>query len=512
MPALIAGAGLLLAAAGGALAAAEGHPAQIERIGGNYPVNAGAADPIDLNAHNSPALARNPTDDDEVVIANRIDSPLFSCALHVSADGGATFSQTPIPVPPGEEPKCFAPDVTFDAAGTMYMSFVTLRGPGNVPHAVWLVTSRDGGRSLGAPRRIAGELAFQVRLAAHPSVPGLLHMTWLQARATATLAFPEPGYPIVASSSADGGLTWSEPVQVNDPRRLRVVAPVPAVLENGDLLVTFLDLREDRLDYEGGHRGVGGPPYPGNWSLVAARSAGGSFTEHVVSDAVIPTERFVVFLPPYPSLAIAPDDGRIYAAFHDGRAGDADVLLWSSADGRTWSNPARVNDTPPGDGSAQYLPAVDAAANGRVDVIYYDRRADAALNEVSYQASFDRGATFTRRVRLNDEPIDPRVGFGTERGLPDLGSRLAVLSAPGGAMAVWTDTRAGTPESKKQDLMRAFVRVRPPVPGLSSRAAAAARLGAAVAALAGAGLIVRAALRLLRPAAPPLGASPRGDA
>lgn len=499
LPALLAGTGLLLAAAGGALVASgAAQPARVERVGGNYPVNAGAGDLIDLHAHNSPAVARNPIEDDEVVIANRIDSPLFSCALHVSSDGGATFSQTPIPVPPGEEPKCFAPDVAFDAAGTMYLSFVTLRGSGNVPHAVWLVTSRDGGRTLGAPRRVAGELAFQVRLATHPRTPGLLYMTWLQARATATLSFPEAGYPIVAARSDDGGVTWSEPVQVNDPRRLRVVAPVPAVSFDGDLLVVFLDLKEDRLDYEGGHRGIGGPPYPGTWSLVAARAAGGSFEEHVVSDAITPIERFIVFLPPYPTVTIAPTDGRIYTAFHDGRSGDADVLLWSSRDGRAWSSPVRVNDTPSRDGSDQYLPAIDTAPTGRLDVVYYDRRADHDLNEVSYQASFDGGATFTPRVLLSEQPMDPRVGFGAERGLPDLGSRLAVLSAARGAMAVWTDTRAGTPESKKQDLMRALVRVFPPTPGPSPGAATLVRVGAGCTALAGSVLIGRGARRWLR--------------
>ena len=488
-------------------------PLRIARVGGNYPVNAGAGDPLDLNAHNSPALAANPVDPSEVVIANRVDSPLFSCALHVSSDGGATFSQTPIPVPAGEEAKCFAPDVVFDAAGTMYMSFVTLRGPGNVPHAVWLVTSDDGGRTLTPPRRVGGGLAFQVRLAAHPSVPRELYMTWLQASATATLAFPEPGNPILAARTTDGGQAWSEPVQVNQPARLRVVAPVPAATRSGDLYVVFVDLKDDRLDYEGAHGGAGGPPYPGTWSLIAARGDASlsGFSEHVISDGITPAERFIVFLPPFPALALAPDDERLYAAFTDGSSGDADVMLWSSSDGRAWAGPTRVNDTPPADGTAQYLPAIDALSDGRVDVVYYDRRADRDLNEVSFQTSFDAGRSFSRRVRLSDEPFDPRVGFGAERGLPDLGSRLAVLSAPGGAMAVWTDTRAGTPESKKQNLMRAFVSVVPPAPGLSPGAAVVARLAMALAALSGTGIVAYCVLRRLRLGPAALGSSQEGE-
>ena len=53
-----------------------------------------------------------------------------------------------IPEPKGEGGKCFNPDVAFGADGTLTLSFVTLKGPGNVPHAVWASTSKDGGRTL----------------------------------------------------------------------------------------------------------------------------------------------------------------------------------------------------------------------------------------------------------------------------------------------------------------------------------------------------------------------------
>lgn len=55
------------------------------------------------------------------------------------------------------------------------------------------------------------------------------------------------------------------------------------------------------------------------------------------------------------------------------------------------------------------------------------------------------------------------VGSGSERGLPDLGSRLALVSTDERALAVWTDTRAGTQASNEQDLVRALVEVVPPV-------------------------------------------------
>jgi hypothetical protein len=83
-------------------------------------------------------------------VVNRVDSPRFSCALHLSADAGATWRARAIPFPAGEEapPWCFAPGAAFGADGTLYVSFVTLRGTGNVPNAVWITSSVDGGRRL----------------------------------------------------------------------------------------------------------------------------------------------------------------------------------------------------------------------------------------------------------------------------------------------------------------------------------------------------------------------------
>ena len=261
-----------------------------EALGGNLPVNAGATDLADINAHNSPTVVRNPVEANNVVVANRIDSPAFSCGLHLSFDGGASWASRALPVPAGEEPKCYAPDLAFGADGTLYVLFVTLQGEGNLPHAAWTVASADGGRALTEPRRALGPLAFQARLTADPGRAGQLYLTWLQARSTATLGFPESGYPVMAARSDDGGATWSAPRPVSGPSRLRVVAPSPATGPSGHLFVAYLDLGDDRLDYEGAHEGQGGDPYEGPWRLVLARSADGGATwaESVIDDGLVP--------------------------------------------------------------------------------------------------------------------------------------------------------------------------------------------------------------------------------
>lgn len=504
MPGLV-GAGLVLLGAGAMLVSAafedSDHVPRVARSGGNLPVNAGANDLRDVSAHNSPTVVANPRRPANVVAANRLDLPRFSCALHVSFDHGAQWRQTPIPLPPGEEPKCYAPDVAFASDGTLYLSFVTLRGTGNVPHAVWVAHSRDGGRTLSRPVKARGRLAFQVRLLADPAIPGRLYLTWLQGSQVAQYAFPNTGNPIYAARSDDGGRSWSAPGRVSSPARERVVAPSAAIGPDG-LYVLYLDVGDDRLDYAGGHGGRGGRPYSGPWQLVLARSrdGGASWAETVVEPRLVPTERFIVFIPPFPSLAIDPGSGRIYAAFQDGRLGDPDVRLWASSNGgRSWRS-VRVNDTPERDRTAQYRPKLAVAPHGRLDVVYYDRRNDPrnVRTEVSLQSSVDGAQSFSRRLRLTERPFDPGVGFGSERGLPDMGSRLGLLSTNTHALAVWTDTRAGTRISLKQDLGSQLVVFAPPAGGWDPALRDTLRYGGLAVVLAGLLLPVGWALRRRR--------------
>ena len=506
-PRLIVGVALIVLGVGAALVprAVDQDP-EASRADGNKPVNAGGFDLADISANNSPTLARNPRDARELAVSNRIDSPRFSCALHVSRDGGRRWSPIAIPIPRGEEPKCFAPDVAYGADGTMFLVFVTLKGLGNVPNAVWLSRLERGGDGLSRPVRLVGKLSFQVRLVADPVKPDRLYLTWLKASDVALYQFTQPGNPVSFMRSDDGGRSWGRPVEVSAPELERVVAPSLAVGPRGALHVLYLDLADDRLDYHGAHRGQGGAPYPGPWRLVSARSADGgrTWTNALVEPRLKPIERFLVFLPAFPSLAADRASGRIYASFHDGRLGDPDVFLWTSSDGgRSWSDARRINDTRRRDGTTQYMPKVAVAPDGRLDVLYYDRRRDARdrRNDVSLQSSFDRGESFSGALRLSERPFDSKIGFGNDRDLPDIGSRLGLLSADGDAFAVWTDTRAGTEASRKQDIVGARVAFSRPA-ALSEPVDAALRYGGVALALLGLALIVSSVARSRRRAKP----------
>jgi hypothetical protein len=500
------GVGIALVAVGASVviwSALAGTAAPARVLGGDRPVDEGASDPGDLSAHNSPTVVRNPRDRRNLVVTGRVDSPDFSCSVHVSVDGGAHWTRTAVPIPRGAGRKCYAADAVFGRDGSLHVSYATLRGVANAPRAVWVVTSRDGGRTLDTPRRVAGPLAFQARIAADPAAPRRLYVTWLQALDVGNLKFPAPGNPIRVARSDDGGATWQRPVSVNDPRRRRVLAPSAAVGPRGELYVLYLDVRGDRLDYEGAHEGSAGPPYPGHFALVLARSRDGGATwgESIVDDAIVPIERFIPFLPPFPSLAVDRGSGRVYAGFHDGRLGSPDVWVWSLAPGAaSWSAPARVNDTSRSDGSWQYLPQLAVAPGGRLDVLYYDRRADrhGVRNSVSLQSSFDAGRTFGPHATLSSRSFDSRIGFGSERGLPTLGSRLGLVSGRSEAYAVWSDTRAGSDASSKQDLVAA--EVAPGRPGVAPGTAERLGRGGFALVLGGLAALVLAARRSRRSA------------
>ena len=402
-------------------------------------------------AQNSPSLAADPRDRRFLALANRLDAPDFGCALQVSGDGGRGWvpAKPIVKLPAGAE-KCYAPEVAFDSGGVLYYLFVGLKGRGNEPMGVFLTTSADRARTFTHPRRVLGPFNFMVRMAIDPDAGprGRIHLVWLAANSDPGLgSLPTPPNPILSAHSDDGGKTFSKPVQVSDPRRQRVVAPALALGPGHTVHVAYYDLGGDAVDYQG----LEGPTWDGRWSLVVSSSPDGgrSFGRGVIVDAaVVPPERvMLIFTMPPASLAAGPR-GELFAAWHDARNGDWDVFVARSGGGsRSWGAPHRVNDDKVDNGRHQYLPRLAVAPDGRLDVVFYDRRggADNVLNHVFYSSSSDGGRHFSPNRRLTTKASDSRSGQRyvgpAAKDLVDFGSRLALLSWDDRVVAAWTDTR-----------------------------------------------------------------------
>lgn len=450
-PALAAVAGLLAVlavVAGGLSGGAADASAQ---VGANVFVNEDG--PIDAN--NSPTVARNPTRPANVVVAHRLDLPGFGAFLQISDDGGRAWQTTELPLPAGKD-RPFAADVAFAPDGTLFVSYVNLTGNGNRPDNLWVARSDDGGRSLSEPVLVAGALSFQARIAVDQE--SVVHVTWLKVADVAPYAIVAYPSPVVASHSTDGGRTFSEPVEVSDPDRTLVAAPSSTIDSDGNLVVLYQDFKDDNRDF----RNLDGPVYEDTFALVAtvSRDGGKTFSPGVEVNAdLVPTRRFLVFLPEFPAVAAGPG-GAVYASWADGRNGDLDVFVSRSGDGgTTWGKPVRVNDNRLDDGTDQYMPRLSVAPGGRVDVLFFDRRRDPSnILMDAYLGVSDDGGTSFDNVRVSSAPFDSRVGFSSNPKLePDLGSRLGLASTDDETLAVWTDTRLGTEDTARQDIAAARV-------------------------------------------------------
>ena len=401
-------------------------------------------------ANNSPILVADPIDDRYIVMANRLDAPDFSCALQVSGDKGRTWQSVEVsPDLPAGVDKCYAGEAAFDGDGTLYFLFVGLKAPGNEPVGAYLSRSTDRGRTFSQPRQILTGFNYGVRLAIDPDRgdQGRIHLAWLHSGSDPPLGGMAPGTnPIQAAYSDDGGVTFSDPVQVSDPNRERVVAPSLALGPDGSVHVAYYDLQDDARDYQG----LAGPTFEGNWSLVVSSSSDGGRTfgaGSLVDDAIGPDERVILIFTMAPA-ALAVDDERMCLAWTDARTGDADAVLRCSTDGgQSWGDLRRLNDDPSGKGRRQYQPRIGLAPDGRLDAVFYDRRNDdeGIFNEVMYTYSSDGGRTFADNRLLSAEPSNTFVGqryaITSAEGLVEWGSRIGLLSLDNAAVAAWTDTR-----------------------------------------------------------------------
>ena len=414
------------------------------------------ADRPGINAHNSPSVAVEDSQPAVVALADRIDTPRFSCSVSVSTNGGDSWRPLTLPLPV-EVPNCHQPDVAYGPGGKLLVLFTATGGRFNQPIGVWL--QRFAGESAeGPPTRVASGEAFHARMA----VDGAnVWATWLQVDGAAAkpLGFGSTPALLRVAHSTDGGATFANAITITDGRR--VVQPSPVSIGGGRVVIGALDLAGDFDDYEARHGGQGGPPSEEGWRVVTWTSVDGGATfgpPVTVADELVPPARIIVNLAPAPSFARDPSlDGRLYAAWDAGRGDRRDVFLSRSDDaGATWSAPVAVAPRP----RAQFLPAVGVSPHGRVDVVFYDRAEDPedVRAHVTMASSTDAGRTF-RTATISDAPFDTRIGFGSLQGIPLLGSRLAVHAGTDRTLAFYSDTSRGTIDDNVQDLAAVSVDV-----------------------------------------------------
>ncbi|MGQ0744476.1 MAG: sialidase family protein [Acidimicrobiales bacterium] len=415
----------------------------------------------------SPTLASDPTDDRVAVVVHGVDGSSGGCGVALSGDGGDSWvpAAAAVGLPPDVD-RCSEPDAAFDHRGRLHVLFTGLAANSDVPVGAYLAVSDDRGTSFGPPQRVLGP-ARGARLAVTAPAGGSsrIHLAWSAVE----------GGEILAAHSDDGGRTFSGPEPVSDPLRPPRSGPDLAVDPDGGVLVGFLAASDEAS----GRSAPGGPASgSGRWQVMTASTAGedGFGAAVVVDDAVVPS-RSTSGSPP----AVAAAGGRTCLAWTDGRYGDPDVLLRCRREGAGWEPARRVNDDARGNGYWQYQPGLAMAANGRIDVAFYDRRNNLRnlLTGVAFAYSYD-AERFSANVFMSRPPFDG----GLLAGSAAVGPGVTLVAGPTSSLAAWADTRNASDAGLVADIYSAratllFASRRPPW---------ALPAGAAVAAAGAAGL------------------------
>ncbi len=383
-----------------------------------------------------PSLAARPSDPKIVLVAAKDwRTGPKQVWFYRSSDGGKTWKDGHIDSMPSELPNQSDPVVTFDAAGTAYLTVIGYNQNDLSVGGIFVARSTDTGVTWQKPVLVSanGDGVFNdkewvaIDRTTNASTRGTIYVTW-------TL-FTEEGprrerADIVVSRSTDGGRTFSAHRSVSPVEHTTNQGSYPVVGPRGELFVLY-------------YRDLGTAS-----ALYVAKSTdrGLTFPQVVKAADVItppnplPGSEFRIFV--LPSLAVDPSNGTLYATWNDYAAGNTDVKVVSSTDGgTTWGAARRVNrDTSTAN---QFFPAATVGANGALHLLWLDTRDDASNQKYApyYGRSIDAGQTLSAEFRLSQEVSDANIGFeGTL-----LGDYLALDISSDGKMvyAAWVDTRNG---------------------------------------------------------------------
>ncbi len=168
---------------------------------------------------------------------------------------------------------------------------------------------------------------------------------------------------------------------------------------------------------------------------------------------------------PFPFPTRVTQEPRDSFACPAGATTDIDVFVMKSTDGGiTWRNPKdssaaplRVNNDTLKNGRDQWFPFAAVAPNGRVDVVFHDRRDDFfnRFTHVYLARSSDGGATWSE-TRVSDVPSNMNWAFDNGFFMGDYNG--VAISPDGTSHPFWTDARAGTPRLRQSDVFIDFVR------------------------------------------------------
>ncbi len=410
-----------------------------------------------VRQHIDHRMVVNPIDANNVVVTstNRADA---TCFVHTSFDGARSWISRRLELPQGVS-KCGLTSAAFSRDGALYVAYNAVNSAD--ARTLFLARSDDGGRSFALNHDTGRTSVFAVGIAVDTSTAptaGNVYLAYIPSSRP-------PNRRATVISTADRGASFSSPVTVA-PLTEQVTGRVQIdVGPGGQVYLAYQDFTEAFAQVAAAvFTGLPDAPDVFPFTAHVARSSDGgrSFSsveiEDQVGGGIVANNQTVL---PFPVVAADPRDAsRAYTVITDRRrGGDWDVYLYRTTDsGASWTSALRLNDDPPAPRHDQVMPWVDVAPDGRVDVVWLDRRNDPENRRAQPYgtSSFDGGETWTPNRPISATMFDTSVGSVGLGETAFLGDRLAVVSEPTGALVAWPDTRNGNADNGVDDLYATY--------------------------------------------------------
>lgn len=378
--------------------------------------------------HNEPWLAVSPTNPNVVIAASQQGDlsgpPRMAVSTIISRDGGRTW----VPVQlPGAAPTPFDPMVATGPAGQLYVMHGVIGGPfaaSILPNAppkshIRFWRSTDEGFTWDGPTELASSVdPDHMRMVVDMSnsrTRGRIYVAWNDVADQ----FVMNNYEVFVQWSDDQGRSFNQPRLVGQGTNGKLVATEPVVLSDGTLLVTYyqyfnpLALREnERMPMFVVRSTDGGRTFSAPEKIF-------EFGPHSWRDRAVEFgSGFSLPIVTADTSSASPYRDQVYITWHDVSGGTANAWFVRSRDhGKTWSRPLKLNDNPtsPPGGLRDYriIPVVAVSPAGPVAVAWYDRRDDP--NKMCWHyygaVSLDGGATFSKNFRISTAPSCPPPGL-----------------------------------------------------------------------------------------------------
>ena len=343
-----------------------------------------------INSETEPWVAINPADPSNMVGMFQEDrwstGGARGLTFAYSKDGGKTWKNIPLKGLSrhygGVYERVTDPWVEFGPDNRVYATSLGFDDT-SPASGIFVHVSTDGGKTWSAPITLKKEDDFaffndrnSLAVDDFASSPfyGSVYVGWDR------LASKGPGYAYTGDglvAYSRDGFHYTTVTAVPTGNNEQTLTNLPVVEPNGDVVLVGTYYQNQSFNKNGG-------------KFFVTRSADGGVSWAPVE---FPFDQRPVGVPNLrvgdgvPNATVDPRNGKLYAVWEDSRFSGGkrdDILLVSSTDeGRTWTSPIKVNDTPAGAQGA-FTPTVKVDANGRVAVLYYDLRNDTNDRDSSY--------------------------------------------------------------------------------------------------------------------------------